>query len=69
MSEAQRIWDAYEADRSRCVVCSGWFKTYVPKGGDGSLIVLRPHSREVQIGTFVRRVRCEGGGKEGRRRL
>jgi hypothetical protein len=63
VSEAQRIWNAYEADRSRCGECGGWFKAYVPKGGDGSLVVLRPHSREVQVGTFVRRVQCSGSGR------
>ena len=57
-SEAQRIYDEYDAVRStRCPVCS---KQLIPcKNGK-----VRGHSRYLYVGTFVKSEKCPGSGRE-----
>jgi hypothetical protein len=44
-------------DAGRRPYCRAWIGVYVPKGGDGSLVLLRPHNKKVGI-------RCPGSKRE-----
>jgi hypothetical protein len=57
-SEAQRIWDAWEARHSaQCPVCG---RGFVPLRGG----TIRRHTRHVFAGTFYRSETCPGGGQK-----